>query len=195
MLLALNCPNFGCGSLTRVLKERARCYFGILDEAEIYTLPRQMVIHLMITVNFYMNAFVWRKGVSQKLHPMTIVKGLVPDFINKHFYVLFGEYCNTYEGTTNTMELRTVGALALGPSGNTQGGVRCYSLRIGKILSRMMKDIILAKMPEEALDDDDVENTTGVIDGENNSNNIIVDHVNHQSIFCTLDVTKQSMEQ
>ena len=146
-----------------------------------------MVVHLMITVNFYMNALVWRKGVSQiLLHPMTIVKGLLSDF-NKHFHVLFGKYGNMYEGTTNTMELRSVGALALGPSGNTQGGVRCYSLHTGKILSRMMKDIILAKMPEEALDDDDVENTTGVMNGKSNSYNIIVDHVNHPSTLDTAD--------
>ena len=68
----------------------------------------------MITVNFYMNTFVLQKGISQILPPLTIVKGLVPD-ANKHFHILYGEYCNTYEGTTNTMELRTVGALALGP--------------------------------------------------------------------------------
>ena len=93
-----------------------------------------MVIHLMITVNFYMNTFVLQKGISQILPPLTIVKGLVPD-ANKHFHILYGKYCNTYKGTTNTMELRTVGALALGSTGNTQGGVRCYSLRTGKILN------------------------------------------------------------
>ena len=125
----------------------------------------------------------------------------VPD-ANKHFHVLYDEYCNTYESTTNTMELRTVGALALGPTGNTQGGVRCYSLRTGKILNRMMKDVTIAKMPEEALgrlkyitkeeksvkgltfgnrnNDDDAANTTGVLDGETNNDNTI-DHVSiHQ---------------
>ena len=44
--------------LIRVLKERARCYFAMLSEAGIDTLPRTIVIHLMITVNFYMNEFV-----------------------------------------------------------------------------------------------------------------------------------------
>ena len=189
----------------RVLKERARYYFAILDEVEIYTLPRQMVIHLMITVNFYMNTFVWRKGVSQILPPITIVTGLVPDF-KKHFHVLYGEYCNTYKGTTNTMKLRTVGALALGPSGNTQGGVRCYSLRTGKILNRMTKDITIAKMPDEALgrlkyitkkekaikglifgnrNNDDV--VEGVMDGGGTDDNegTIVDHVNHPSTLST----------
>ena len=159
----------------------------------------------MITVNFYMNTFVWRKGVSQILPPITIVTGLVPDF-KKHFHVLYGEYCNTYKGTTNTMKLRTVGALALGPSGNTQGGVRCYSLRTGKILNRMMKDITIAKMPDEALgrlkyitkkekaikglifgnrNNDDV--VEGVMDGggTDDGEGTIVDHVNHPSTLST----------
>ena len=67
----------------------------------------------VITVCFYINAFVWRRGVSQILPPLTIVEGLVVDF-TKHFHVIFGEYCHTYEGTTNDMTSRTVSALALG---------------------------------------------------------------------------------
>ena len=49
------------------------------------------------------------------------------------------------------MKMRTVAALALGPSGNLQGGVRCYSLRTGKVLHRFMKDITLMKMPHNVL--------------------------------------------
>ena len=81
---------------------------------------------------------------------MIIVEGLVVDF-NKHFHVIFGEYMHTYEGTDKTMKMRTVAALALGPSGNLQGGVRCYSLRTGKVLHRFMKDITLMKMPHDVL--------------------------------------------
>ena len=76
----------------------------------------------MITVNFYVNAFVWAGGASPFLPPVTIVEGLVVDY-TKHFHVIFGEYMHTYKGTDNTMKPRTVGALALGPSGNLQGGV------------------------------------------------------------------------
>ena len=59
---------------------------------------------------------------------------------------------HTYEGTDNTMKMITVEALALGPSGNLQGGVCCYSLRTGKVLYRFMMDITLIKMPHEVLD-------------------------------------------
>ena len=65
-------------------------------------LPRIMIIHLLVTVMFYINAFVWRKGVSQFLSPLTILEGIVIDY-NLHFQVVFGEYAHTYESTTNTI--------------------------------------------------------------------------------------------
>ena len=94
-----------------------------------------MVIHLLITVTFYINALVWKNSVSQFLCPATIVEGLTLDY-NTHFHVLYGEYIHTYEGTTNTLKHRTVGDIALGPSDNSQGGVHCYSLLTGQILHR-----------------------------------------------------------
>jgi len=87
-------------------------------------LPRIMVIHLLTTVIFYINAFVWRKGVSQYLSPLTILEGVVLDY-NLHFQVIFGEYVHTYDETTNTMKARTVTAIALGPNDNLQGGIIC----------------------------------------------------------------------
>ena len=58
---------------------------------------------------------------------------------------------HTYEGTTNTMKDRTVGALALGPSGNLQGEIWCFSLRTAKVFHRFMKDVTLLKMPHNVL--------------------------------------------
>ena len=134
----------------QVLKERARCYFAMVCKIDITSLPKTIVIYLMMTVNFYVNAFVWQEGVSPILPPVTIVEGLVVDF-NKHFHVIFSEYMHTYEGATNTMKDRTVGALALGPSGNLQGGIRCFSLCTGKVLHQFMKDVTLLKMSHEVL--------------------------------------------
>jgi len=113
-------------------------------------LPRMAVVHLMKTVIFYVNAFVWLKGVSQTLSPLSIVEGTVLDF-NLHFKVIFGEFVQTCEGTDNTMKARTVDALALGPNGNLQGGIRCYSLDSGKILQRGWKDVQVYKMPQSAI--------------------------------------------
>lgn len=108
--------------LIHVWKEGTWYYYPMLLAADIDTIPHMMVMQLMIILNFYVNAFAWTLSVSQILLPLTIVEGIVVDF-HKHFYVIFGEYIQTFEGTTNTMKLCTVGALALGPSGNLQGGI------------------------------------------------------------------------
>ena len=42
----------------RVLKERAQCYFAMVRKIGITSLPKMSVIHLMITMTFYVNAFV-----------------------------------------------------------------------------------------------------------------------------------------
>ena len=103
----------------RVVEERARCYYTMLP---FDYLPRIMVIHLMITICFYVNAFVWLKGISQVLPPITIVEGIVLDY-NLHFRVIFGEFIQTYEGTKNDMSKRTIDAIALEPASNMQGGI------------------------------------------------------------------------
>ena len=134
----------------RVIKERARCYYAMLLRIGINTLPKGMIMQLMRTVVYYINSFVWRKGVSQILPPVTIVEGLKMNF-KKHFPAIYGEYMLTFEGTTNGMDSRTTGALAMGPSTNIQGGIRCYSLTTGKILHRLIKDCTLMKMPHTVL--------------------------------------------
>jgi hypothetical protein len=131
----------------RVIKERCRCYYAMLPFDD---LPRMMVIHLLVTVMFYINAFIWKKGVSPFLSPLTILEGVVLDY-NLHFQVIYGEYAHTYETTTNDMKRRTVGAIALGPTGNLQGGVRFYSLITGRILQRDRNSYTPMKMPEDAI--------------------------------------------
>ena len=43
------------------------------------------------------------------------------------------------------MNLRTIDAVALGPNGNLQGSIRCFSLDTGKILQRAWNDVTLGK--------------------------------------------------
>ena len=74
-------------------------------------------MHLMNTVVFYVNAFVWLKGVSETLSSLTIVKGKALDF-NLHFRVVFGKFLQTHEGTKTDMILRATDAVELGPNGN-----------------------------------------------------------------------------
>ena len=56
-----------------------------------------------------------------------------------------------YESTTHTTKSRTVGAIALGPTGNLQDGVLLFSLVSDNILQRAKKDYTLLKMPEDAI--------------------------------------------
>ena len=75
------------------------------------------VVQLMVTVVFYLNAFVWIHSPSKILLPITAVEGIVLDY-NLHFKVIFGEFAQTYEGTDNIMSLRTIDTIALGPAIN-----------------------------------------------------------------------------
>ena len=109
-----------------------------------------MCIELVHTVIFYLNAFPWIYGPEKTLSPYTIVQGKHLN-LNKHFQVMFGEYAQTYEGTDNTMEPRCVGAIALGPNGNAQGGVNFFSLYSGQLFDRRRNNYNLLPMPAEAI--------------------------------------------
>ena len=78
----------------RVLKEKARCYWAMLPFEKI---PKRMVVHILLTVSFYVNAFAPKSGISDHMSPMTIVEGVKLDY-NKHFKVIPGKYAQTFEG-------------------------------------------------------------------------------------------------
>lgn len=82
-----------------------------------------MVVELLRCIVFYLNAFPWTGGVSNTKSPMTLSEGTYLDF-DLHFKVIFGEFGMVYTGTDNMMNLRAVGAIAMGPSGNYQGGTK-----------------------------------------------------------------------
>ena len=76
----------------QLIEERCRCYYAIQPHD---SLPRMMVVHLLITVIFYINVFVWRSGASKALSPLAIVEGVSVD-CNLHFKVIFGEFVQTH---------------------------------------------------------------------------------------------------
>jgi hypothetical protein len=73
--------------------------------------------------------------VLETLSPRAIVTGLEIDFV-KHCQLEFGTYVQTHEQSDNTMRTRTVGALAMRPTGNEQGGYYFFSLSTGRRLNR-----------------------------------------------------------
>ena len=107
----------------------------------------RLVAEMVYAAVFWLNTFYPGQTLSN-MSPRSIVTGLSVDF-NKHCKHEFGTYVQTYEDTDNTMRARTMGALALRPTGNSQGGHFYLSLTTGRRLNQlhaaelsMPKDVI-----------------------------------------------------
>ena len=72
-------------------KEWFRCY---CDMIPFNNLLKIMVVHPIITVGFYVNAFSRTKRAPKILPPLTIVEGIVLYF-NLYFLVTRGEFVQT----------------------------------------------------------------------------------------------------
>jgi hypothetical protein len=68
------------------------------------------------------------------MRPRVIITGQLIDF-NRHCKYEFGEYVQTHEQLDNSMSPRTIGALALHPTGNTQGSHYFFSLSTLKAIN------------------------------------------------------------
>jgi len=116
----------------RTVKERMRSTVSVLP---FNRYPPRVVIELAKREVFWLNAFASRSGISKTLSPRTIVSGDTVSF-DLHCKYDFGEYVQTHEEHGNDMASRTVGALALRPTGNKQGGFYFFSLTSGQVLNR-----------------------------------------------------------
>jgi hypothetical protein len=97
--------------------------------------PR-IVIEITNSSVFWLNAFPHCLGISTTLTPRTIITGKHIDF-NKHCRYEFGQYVQTHEEHDNSMQSRTVGVLAMRPTGNDQGDFFFFSLCTGRLLNRV----------------------------------------------------------
>ena len=79
----------------------------------------------------------------------TLLTGLTMNY-NRHCRLEFGEYVQTHEEHDNSLNPRTIGALALRPTGNVQGGYFFFSLTTGNVINRMRWTTI--PMPKEVID-------------------------------------------
>jgi hypothetical protein len=116
----------------RTVKERTRSTYNVTPFDHFS--PR-MVIEMVFLQVFWLNALPRRLGVSQTLSPRTVVTGFGVDY-KKHCRIEYGQYVQTHEKQDNTMTTRTIGALALRPTGNQQGGYYFCSLMSGQRLHR-----------------------------------------------------------
>ena len=131
----------------RTLKERCRMCYATLP---FKRMPRQMIVNLVYLQTFWINFYIPREYISTTLSPGTIVGGRNYDYnLLLGPGTQFGEYVQTTEKTTNTMRLRTVGAITMRPTGNSQGSFYYFSLLTGRRLHR--KKCTPLPMPQTAI--------------------------------------------
>jgi len=130
----------------RTIKERARSTYNTIPFKRV---PPRMVIEMVKQAVFWRNSFPPEDGISDGLSPRAIITGIGIDF-NRHCKFEFGEYVQTHEEHDNSMGARTVGAIAMRPTGNLQGSHYFFSLATGRILNRTRATKL--PMPSEVID-------------------------------------------
>ena len=117
----------------RVIKERVR---AVIYSIPFNSLPARMLVHAVLFVAKQLNLFPVKGGLSSKLSPKQIMSG---DVVHYKFCAMgFGRYCQIHEDDLprNGMAQQTQGAISLGPSGNSQGGHKFFTLTTGKVVTR-----------------------------------------------------------
>ena len=130
----------------RTLKEQTRVIYCTLPFRKI---PRHLIIEMLYAANYWLNMFPHKGGISQTMSPCTLLTGLTMNY-HRHCCLEFGEYVQTHEENDNSLHPHTIGALALGPTGNVQGGYFFLSLTTGKVINCMSWTRI--PMPKEVID-------------------------------------------
>ena len=127
----------------RTVKDRMRSTYAMLP---FKTVPRIMIIELAKFAVFWLNSFPKQNGISQTISPRELVTGEKIDF-HHHCRFEFGQYVQTHEQHDNTMAPRTIGAIALRPTGNRQGSYYFVSLESGRVINRNRATVL--PMPNE----------------------------------------------
>ena len=122
---------------------------SIYNTMPFHKVPARLVIEMAKTAVFWLNAFPVSRGASRDLSPRTILTGQKVDY-KRHCRFQFGEYTQTHEEHNNSMNPRTVGALALRPVGNGQGSFYFLSVATGRVLNRLHATAL--PMPDDIID-------------------------------------------
>jgi hypothetical protein len=111
-------------------------------------MPKQLIAEMVKSAIFWLNSFPNMKGISDNMSPRFIVTGQSVDYV-KHCRYQFGEYVQVHEPHDNSMAPRTVGTLALRPTGNAQGSFYLLSLATRRVINRARATKL--PMPEEVI--------------------------------------------
>ena len=119
----------------RTIKEGTRT---LLHDMPFDYYHQQLVAGCVQSVVKTLNSTPKRGGLSDILSPSTLITGRPPPDYDTITKLSFGEYVEVKENNNfkNSMEQRTVGALAMYPSGNAQGTWYFWSLESGKTIHR-----------------------------------------------------------
>jgi len=137
----------------RVIKERVH---AVRYSVPCNALPALVMTHSVLFVTKQLNLFPVKGDISG-WSPKQIMTGEVMHY--KYCSIPFGCYCQiSEEGTPhNSMSARTWGAIALGPSGNVQGGHKFYALDTRSVVVRRqcvrlpMSEAVIARIERLAL--------------------------------------------
>ena len=117
----------------RTVKERMGAIYNTLPFRKV---PARLVVEMAKACVFWLNSLPPQSNFGNELSPRTIMTGQRLDF-KWYCRFQFGEYVQTHKQHNNSMMSRTVGALALRPTGNAQGGFYFLNPSTGRVLNRI----------------------------------------------------------
>jgi len=129
----------------RIVKKKV---WAIVNTFPFEQHPNRLIGKTVYNAIFWLNCFPHKNGIHPTLSPCTTVTGSTIDY-NKHFILQFGSYVQVHEPHNNSLMPRTTGAIALGPSGNAQGGYYFMTLTSGKSIIRNKWTVL--PMPAEVI--------------------------------------------
>ena len=98
-------------------------------------LPKLMIVELVILATWCLNGFPRDDGMSDHMSPHSIVTERSCMDYNK-IPLEFGSYVQLLDQSINTIRSRTIGAIALNPTGDDTRTYRFMSLKTGQVLTK-----------------------------------------------------------
>ena len=98
-------------------------------------LPNIMIVEVVAMATCCLNGFPKEDGVSEHMSPHSIVTGRSHMDYNK-IPLEFGSYVQLLDRSVNMIRSRTIGAIALNPTGNENGAYHFMSLKTGQVITK-----------------------------------------------------------
>ena len=98
-------------------------------------LPKLMITELVAMATHCLNGFPKEDGVSEHMSPHLIITRWARMDYNK-ISLEFGSYVHLLDHSVNTIRSRTIGAIALNPTGDENGTYRFMSLKTGQVMTK-----------------------------------------------------------